>query len=170
MNIKKIMIVVLAGALLTVAGCHLLGGGGWFPGLNGGKAHFGFNAECYEDDDGYVFHGGEFQYMDKSAGVRFHGEFEALNTVYGWEGTCAELTEQLVDMDIIAPNVVELAGTCRTQPKGHVGTFTVYVEDNGKRGLAGDYIEVTTEGCGKQGGDYSHAALLKGGNIWVQYD
>ncbi|MEJ2257912.1 MAG: post-COAP-1 domain-containing protein [Woeseiaceae bacterium] len=167
---KRTILALLVGIILISAGCHLLGGGGWLPGLYGGKAHFGFSAECYEEDGEYLFHRGEFQYMDKSAGVRFHGEFEALNGVFGWEGTCAELTAALVENEIIEPNVVELSGTCRTQPKGYEGTFTVLVEDNGQPGIAGDYLEVSTEGCGEDGGDYAHAEMLGGGNIWVKYD
>lgn len=169
---RKLVLASLMIVLTVIAaGCHLLGGGGWLPGLYGGKAHFGFNAECYEEDDMYLFHRGEFQYMDKSVGVRFHGDFEASLGVVGFEGSCAELSvlvgNELVDFGG-SPYAAQLSGTCRTQPQGHVGTFEVYVEDNGTPGMAGDYIEVRTFGCGEDGGDYEHAAVLGGGNIWFE--
>lgn len=61
---------------MLITGCHILGGGGWLPGLNGGKAHFGFEAHCVQEDGFSLFYEGDFQYSDRSAGVRFHGTFE----------------------------------------------------------------------------------------------
>ncbi len=170
MFIKRIVMASMAGAVLIMAGCHLLGGGGWLPGLYGGKAHFGFRAECYEEydpdiqEDIYLFHRGEFEYMDKSAGVRFHGEIEASFGIFGFEGSCAELVAAVGSPEDLVK--AQFSGTCRTQPGKYEGTFTVYVEDNGTPGMAGDYIEISTEGCGADGGDYAHAGTLGGGNIW----
>lgn len=164
---RKLVLATITVLTVIAAGCHLLGGGGWLPGLYGGKANFGFTAECYEEDGMYLFHRGEFQYMDKSAGVRFHGDIEASLGVSGFEGSCAELSV-LVGNDLGSPYAAQLYGTCRTQPQGYVGTFEVYVEDNGTPGMAGDYIEVRTYGCGEEGGDYEHTAFLGGGNIWFE--
>jgi len=170
MFIRKIVIASMGGAVLFMAGCHLLGGGGWLPGLNGGKAHFGFDAECYEeydpslDDDIYLFHRGEFQYLDKSAGVRFHGDVEASFGVFGFEGGCDDLVAEIFSPGELVTS--QISGTCHTQPGNLEGTFTVYLEDNGTPGLAGDYIEISTEGCGADGGDYAHSGTLGGGNIW----
>ena len=161
---KKVFVVAMVGSLLLMAGCHLLGGGGWLPGLNGGKAHFGFDAECYEEEDIYLFHRGDFQFMDKKAGVRFHGEIEASIGIFGFEGGCDELAVAVFLPEELV--TAQFSGTCRTQPGKHVGFFTVYVEDNGTPGMAGDYIEITTEGCGADGGDYAHSGILGGGNIW----
>jgi hypothetical protein len=68
----------------------LVGSGGWLTGLNGSKAHFGFEAYCVEDEGVCRFHEGEFQYLDKSAGVRFHGTFQwFLGNTNGYE-SCEE--------------------------------------------------------------------------------
>ena len=172
MFIKNIVVATIVAILLLLAGCHILGGGGWLPGLNGGKAHFGFSAECYEEFDPdiqeniYLFHRGDFQYMDKSAGVRFHGEIEASFGIFGFEGGCDELVAAIGTPEELA--TAQFSGTCRSQPKKHEGVFTVYVEDNGKPGMTGDYIEITTEGCGADGGDYFHSGTLGGGNIWFE--
>lgn len=170
MNFKRLTILGIVTLTIMAAGCHWIGGGGWLDGLNGGKAHFGFEAECHEEDGTYYFHQGDFQYMDKSAGVRFHGEIQWTLGIFGFEGSCAELTAELAEISEGGWNnsVAELSGECRTQPKGHTGTFTVYVEDNGTPGMAGDYIEISTTGCGADGGDYSHSGYLGGGNIWSE--
>lgn len=171
MCIKKFLVAATVATLLLLAGCHILGGGGWFPGLNGGKAHFGFQAQCYEEFDDdiqenmYLFHRGNFQYMDKSAGVRFHGEIEATFGIFGFEGSCDDLVASIGSPEELI--TAQFSGTCRSQPGKHEGVFTVYVEDNGTPRMAGDYIEITTEGCGADGGDYAHSGTLSGGNIWV---
>jgi hypothetical protein len=158
--------VLCAAAVMTVAisGCHILGGGGWLPGLYGGKAHFGFEAHCVQVDDLSLFYEGDFQYSDRSAGVRFHGAFE-LNAGIGGGTSCEQV---VVDVFPDELSIAELSGTCWSQPDKHQGTFTVYVEDNGTPGMAGDYIEITAIGCGPDGGDYAHAGTLGGGNIWFE--
>jgi len=163
MIMKKAIFAITVAAILIVSGCHILGGGGWFPGLNGGKAQFGFEAECYEEDDSTFFYRGDFQFSDKSAGVRFHGDLEWGLAIFGG-GSCEEVVGTGFPEEDW--NAAEFSGTCRSQPEGYEGTFRVYVEDNGTPGMAGDYIEVSTTGCGEDGGDYEHAGILGGGNIW----
>jgi hypothetical protein len=166
MIMKKIIMASMAGIILLAAGCHILGGGGWLPGLNGGKAHFGFEVECVEEDDTYYFHEGDFQFMDKSAGVRFHGEVTWSLGLGGEYSSCEEAAVGFFTSEDLM--TAQFSGACRTQPKGYEGTFTVYVEDNGTPGMAGDYIEISTIGCGEDGGDYEHAGVLGGGNIWFE--
>ncbi len=50
-NMSKLNIALLCSTILVFAGCHKLLGGGWFYGLGGEKVTFGFNAQCYEDEE-----------------------------------------------------------------------------------------------------------------------
>jgi hypothetical protein len=161
---KRMILITAIFGMVVISGCHWLGGGGWLPGKNGGKAHFGFEAYCVEDEGVYWFHEGEFQYMDKSAGIRFHGTFQwFLGDSNGYD-SCEEAAAAGNSPEELSTALI--FGTCVTQPGKHEGSFNIIVEDNGTPGLVGDYIEVNTQGCGEDGGDYSHSGTLGGGNIW----
>jgi len=178
----------LAGAIVIIAGCHKVTGGGWIAGVNGGKATFGFQAQCRsgtaELDFGggpitlpeLSFYEGQFQYHDKSANVSFHGKTTPDNFLLGFPGSCDELVAEM-NANGIATNATSFSGECVTRPGGVAGTFAITVVDNGKPGLgAGDEITVTTPRlnflnepigapCTADGQPYSNSGLLGGGNI-----
>ena len=165
-------------AILVVAGCHKVTGGGWIDGVNGGKATFGFQAQCVKADpfgsgDAWWQYEGQFQFNDRSAGVRFHGDIniQASSFIEGQPlpDTCEESVE-LTDPDAL--NVAFITGTCRS-PGGVLGSFSVEVVDNGTPGsLAGDQITVQTPilgfagtPCTDDGNAYSNSGVIGGGNI-----
>lgn len=158
----KSIILVTALTLLLV-GCHKLVGGGWFYGLDGEKVHFAFQAKCVEDSDVFgnvydAYHEGQFQYMDKENGVKFHGDINARVGV-GGDNNCDSPPTSLPE------NFGEVIGECRTQPGGRIGTFTAYFEDNGRIGPnVGDFIRVNTT-CTADGSVYENQGYLGGGNI-----
>ena len=186
---------VLIGITVALSGCNKVTGGGWIAGVNGGKANFGFQAQCQEEtvDFGFGemlmpgFYEGQFQYRDNSAYVGFHGD---INIAVGalFDGTCADLVDFFRENGDPA-NFSEFSGECVSHPGGVQGTFKVVVVDNGKAGPdASDEITVTTpnsvelpifdEGeflgyevvtlgvpCTDNGQPYSNSGMLGGGNI-----
>jgi len=191
----------LAGAIVIIAGCHKVTGGGWIAGVNGGKATFGFQGQCrsgtVEVDFGggpmtlpeVTFYEGQFQYQDRSAGVRFHGKINPNNFVLGYPGSCDELVADIADFGL-PTNEAEFTGECTSQPGGVTGTFKVTVVDGGKPGPdAADEVTVATPNfflqpifdadwnvigeevvpigapCTADGQPYSNSGLLGGGNI-----
>ena len=88
--------VAAAAMLVCIAGCHKVTGGGWIAGVNGGKATFGFQAQCVDDADGDPSqYEGQFQYNDRGAGVRFHGNVNANMTYVGApeDWSCSDIVE-----------------------------------------------------------------------------
>ena len=164
---RKVMLATMFGLIILTAACHHLVGGGWFYGLGGEKVHFGFNARCIEDglDDVFdIFYEGQFQYMDKANGVRFHGDINwyiGVATIGDEEADTCEAHAALGG----PLNVGEFSGECRRQPGNVLGDFTVYVEDNGIPGpTTGDFISVTST-CTADGSEYHNEGVLGGGNI-----
>jgi hypothetical protein len=170
-NMKKIGVFLMCTTMLLMSGCHWFSGGGWFAGLLGGKAHFGFEMYCAETGEAppgfpWVFYDGEIQFMDRKAGVRFHGDFVWNVAVTDGVSSCEEAAQLLVD-DFGGSHYEALGifGTCRTQPGNVPGTFTLSVVDDGSPGVgAEDWIEVTTN-CTSDGSFYSNSGILGGGNI-----
>ena len=166
---RAFVLTALCVLIVAVAGCHKVVGGGWIDGLYGGKAHFGFQAQCEEfmDDDGWYnagFFTGQVQFQDKSAGVRWHGEFEIANIVFSPDPlTCEEVGAAVVSE---LGNYAEMHGECRTQPGNVAGEFSVIVEDlEGEVGWdRSDTIHVITD-CTPDGSVYEHSGQLRGGNI-----
>ena len=159
--------------MLTTAACHKLIGGGWFYGQNGEKVHFGFNAQCYEEDlfnDGSewkTFYRGQFQFHDKHNNVSFHGDIDwDLGVLTGQDiKNCEEVSEQLALEFLAGLNEGEFSGTCKTQPGRQTGWFYVSVQDNGQPNLTpGDFIWIETN-CTPDGSYYSNSGILEGGNI-----
>ena len=169
MKIGKVSIALLSAVILTIAGCHHFTGGGWFPGLYGGKAHFGFQMKCADTGEAgptfpYVFWDGQMQFMDKSAGVRFHGDFIFTVAVSG-PASCEEAAEFLADLGGTLYEAQTILGTCRTQPGKVPGTFEMTLIDDGKPGAgAEDFISISTT-CTADGSFYTHSGTLGGGNI-----
>ena len=120
----------LAAAIVIIAGCHKVTGGGWIAGVNGGKATFGFQAQCVDDEfgDPSQFEG-QFQFNDRGAGVRFHGDVNANQTYVGApeEWSCSDIVELVFPAEL---NQALFRGEC-TSPGGITGTFSVEVTDNG---------------------------------------
>lgn len=164
---KLYLFIALAVVLIAGYGCHKLVGGGWFYGLGGEKVHFGFNAQCYKDEEeasipNIAWYRGQFQYMDKSNGVRFHGDINWNLALLGEDLDCEEESPGLPSIGI---NEAEFSGECWTQPGRVPGTFSVRVEDNGTPGVgAGDFIRVQTN-CTPDGSEYINEGTLGGGNI-----
>lgn len=173
LSVGKLAVLLIALAV-TIVGCHKVTGGGWIGGVNGGKATFGFQAQCVEvEDGGYGQFEGQFQYNDRGAGVRFHGDINANIFSYpppelGLE-SCSDVVE-FTNPDAL--NEARFQGEC-TSPGGVKGTFAVVVTDNGTPGsLAGDIITVQTpasaffgEPCTDNGTPYSNSGVIGGGNI-----
>ena len=169
----------LAGAIIVIAGCHKVTGGGWIAGVNGGKATFGFQAQCVDDEfgDPSQFEG-QFQFNDRGAGVRFHGDVNANQTYVGApeEWSCSDIVELVFPAEL---NQALFQGEC-TSPGGITGTFSVEVTDNGTPGsMAGDVITVSTpytvvtefgtftfgEPCTDDLQPYSNSGVIGGGNL-----
>jgi hypothetical protein len=145
--------VVLLGMTVAIAGCHKVTGGGWIAGVNGGKATFGFQAQCHEEEvlpgvPGFAFFEGQVQYQDKGANVGFHGDINANNFAFFPFGGAPRSCKDFVDFVSgfgVPVNGAEMTGECVSHPGGVTGTFKVTVVDNGKPGpSAGDEITVTT--------------------------
>lgn len=172
--------VAAAAMLVCIAGCHKVTGGGWIAGVNGGKATFGFQAQCVDDADGDPSqYEGQFQYNDRGAGVRFHGNVNANMTYVGApeDWSCSDIVELVYANQL---NQALMQGEC-TSPAGVKGTFSVEVTDNGTPGsVTGDIITVSTpsildfgnwetgeppQPCTDNGFAYSNSGLLSGGNI-----
>ena len=143
---------VMIGITVALGGCHKVTGGGWIEGVNGGKANFGFQAQCQEGviDFGFGemptqdFYEGQFQYRDKGAYVGFHGDINFSMGVLGLPGSCADVVDLAGEIGI-PTNTAEFTGTCVSHPGGVEGTFKVSVVDNGKPGPdASDEITVST--------------------------
>jgi len=144
--------VALAGVIVVIAGCHKVTGGGWIAGVNGGKATFGFQAQCKTEEStpgetDFLFYEGQFQYQDPGANVRFHGDVNTNQSFLGF-GALASSCEELVDLGAqygATINEAEFTGECVSRPGGAKGTFKVTVVDRGKPGPdAGDEISVAT--------------------------
>ena len=171
-KLAKLGITLLCSTMLFVAGCHHFIGGGWFPGLFGGKAHFGFNMKCAETGEAgpnfpWVFYDGNMQFMDKSADVRFHGDFVWSVAVFDGVSSCKEAAEDILGGQFGGSmfEAIGIMGTCRTQPGNVPGTLSMALEDNGTPGAsAGDFISVSTD-CTADGSFYTHSGALGGGNI-----
>lgn len=171
MRFNRAFVIVAVTALTALAvGCHRLNGGGWIDGLYGGKAHFGFQARCEEriDADGWyeaAFFVGQFQFMDKSAGVRFHGEIQVDKILFDPEFpvSCEEVGAAVVAE---LGNYAEFSGECRSQPGKVPGIFTVAIEDlEGQVGWdRNDTISIETD-CTPDGEWYANSGQLKGGNL-----
>ena len=170
-KLAKLGITLLCSTILFVTGCHFFIGGGWFPGLFGGKAHFGFNMKCAETGEAgaqfpFVFWDGDMQFMDRSAGVRFHGDFVGVVGVGGsGPSSCKEAA--VLGFGIFGTQFEAefISGDCRTQPGNVPGFFDMTLEDNGTPGFsAGDFISVFTN-CTADGSVYNHSGTLGGGNI-----
>lgn len=160
--------------VILVAGCHKVMGGGWIPGVNGGKATFGFQAQCVIADpaetgeEGPWFHKGQFQFNDHLAGVNFHGDMEPSISVFPSTGTC----EGDGALDGII-NEGTMSGACVSRPGGVQGSFSVEFVNNGTPGAgAGDTIIVSTPAfgffgtpCTDNGLPYSNGGTVGGGNI-----
>ena len=170
-------VLLLIGATLAISGCHKIAGGGWFGGLYGGIATFGFQGQCVRQDLGggemNWSYEGQFQFSDRSAGVRFHGDIEPFIASSAQNTTCAEDAEASGD----PLNEALFVGQCVSQPGGATGSFSVYVIDNGTPDVPDDdYIEVNTpsilsifnpnaKACTADGLAYSNAGTLGGGNF-----
>lgn len=160
-------------AVLFLAGCHEIKGGGWMAGTAGGKATFAVNAKCVEQElfpgsgDLFTFHEGQFQYHDKGVGVSFHGSFNA------WiGGDAGESCEENVEISGDPVNEALMLGECVSRPGGVVGTYSVILADNGTPGaVAGDEITIITPSffggppCTDTGLPYSNSGPIGGGNI-----
>lgn len=172
MKTKLFVTSFVTAVVILIAGCHHFIGGGWFPGLFGGKAHFGFQMKCRETGEAgpdfpWVFWDGQMQFMDKSADVRFHGEFVWVVAVADdVAANCEEAAEYLVgEFGGSLYEAQSISGECRTQPGNVPGTFSMNLIDYGTPGAtAGDYISVSTD-CTPDGSLYSHFGTLGGGNI-----
>jgi len=143
---------VLIGITVALSGCNKVTGGGWIAGVNGGKANFGFQAQCQEGtvDFGFGemltqdFYEGQFQYRDNSAYVGFHGDINIAASAIGFDGTCADLVDFFHENGDPA-NWSDFSGECVSHSGGVQGTFRVMVVDNGKAGPdSADEITVTT--------------------------
>ena len=165
--------LALAGVIVIIAGCHKVTGGGWIAGVNGGKATFGFQAQCVDDEfgDPSQFEG-QFQFNDRGAGVRFHGDVNANLSYIGFpeEWSCSDIVEFVNPPEELGHAAFQ--GQC-TSPAGIAGTFSVEVMDNGTPGsVAGDIITVQSPAygfCGTPCTDdmqtYSNSGVIGGGNI-----
>lgn len=170
------LVAVMIGMTVAIVGCHKVTGGGWVAGLYGGKANFGFQARCVAgtgDQKEFSFYEGQFQFQDRSAGVRFHGDIDPGFTA-GWENNCEDASVPLGPVDEAL-----FSGTCVSQPGGIVGSFSVQVVDNGSPGsFAGDTIIIDTPStsffyqgeysgiaCSDNGVEYHNAGAIGGGNI-----
>jgi len=166
---KTWVIAPLIALVVIVAGCHKVVGGGWIDGLFGGKAHFAFQAQCedYLGEDGWYyadFFTGELQFMDRSAGVRFHGDITVAGSIFSPDPvTCEELGAALVQ-DFGEGAI--FFGDCRSQPGNEPGTFSVTVENHegGKGWMRADFISVETD-CTPDGELYYNEGVIQGGNI-----
>lgn len=152
---RKSLLAVLAGSILIVAGCYKVTGGGWIAGVNGGKATFGFEGRCVDENDPFfgavqTYWKGNFQYNDHSARVRINGELTPSNSLLGAPvSNCRDVDVKAVEYGLAdfvnGTEPIELTGTCVT--KGGVqGTFQVIFTDSGnpKNSLNGDEILVRT--------------------------
>ena len=165
--------LALAGVIVIIAGCHKVTGGGWIAGVNGGKATFGFQAQCVDDEfgDPSQFEG-QFQFNDRGAGVRFHGDVNANLSYIGFpeEWSCSDIVEFVNPPEELGHAAFQ--GQC-TSPAGTTGTFSVEVTDNGTPGsVAGDIITVQSPAYGFFGTPctddmqtYSNSGVIGGGNI-----
>ena len=168
---KSIVIAALCALAVIAAGCHKVVGGGWFDGLNGGKAHFAFQAQCeeYQGEDGWYyadFFTGQIQFKDASAGVRFHGEIQFAGGFFSPDPiSCKEAGEVLMN-DLGEGGI--FVGECRTQPGGMEGSFFVTVEshEGGKGWMREDFISVETD-CTPDGEVYYNEGVVRGGNVSV---
>lgn len=171
MKTRLVVLTSVTAAVVMIAGCYKLIGGGWFEGLYGGKAHFGFQMQCKETGEAgpefpWVFWDGNFQFQDKSANVRFHGEFIWTVAVSDELASCEEAAEYLAeDFGGSMFEAQYASGKCRTQPGNVPGEFEVSFVDDGKPGKSdGDWISVWTN-CTPDGEEYFNEGTLGGGNI-----
>ena len=148
--------IAMISIVFIVAACHKFTGGGWIDGLNGGKAHFGFTAQCEDLDPGVAVRG-QMQFNDKSAGVRFHGEFE------NYYLTDYESCDAVVADWSGNENGIDIVGSCWTQPGKTEGSFEVVAFDNNADGTP-DTMELYTT-CTPDGEWYGNWGELHGGNI-----
>lgn len=173
---------VLIGITVALSGCNKVTGGGWMAGVNGGRATFGFQAQCQDgtEPDGEPsqnFYEGQFQYRDNAAYVGFHGDINVSFVTSGVYGN-GILIESCADWGNSGNTNAEFTGTCVSHPGGVPGTFKVEVVDNGKPGPdSADEITVTTPNtdpffgeeagvpCTDNGQPYSNSGMLGGGNI-----
>ena len=148
---NKYLLGLMVAMPLLLAACHKFTGGGWIDGLYGGKANIGFTAQCEDTEEGVVVLG-QLQYNDKSAGVRFHGEFEYYD---GFVESCLYHDE--------LPDQATLAGSCKTRPGNVEGEFSILVSDFDADGLPDNIFLYTN--CTPDGVLYVHSGDLRGGNI-----
>lgn len=156
------------GITVAIVGCHKVTGGGWIDGVNGGKATFGFQAQCV-NEDGYRFYRGQFQYNDLGAGVKVHTELLRVG-FFGISDT-AESCENAADIvGSLAgvTNQAQLVGSC-TGPTGEEGLVWIFVTDEGVPGsIKGDSIFVDIDAvCTTDGQPYSNSGIIRGGNLIV---
>lgn len=146
---KLLLIIALATMVVITTGCTVLPGkytgGGWIPGVEGGKATFGFQMRF----DGETVTG-QVQYNDHGPnGVKFHGVVD--------------------DMVWLTEASGYGTGTATVTPGGETGTFGIYIADNGEPGAMdpADFIWVTLT---TPSGTYSNSGNLGGGNIQYHPD
>lgn len=149
------IVIVIAGTAVLLAACHKFTGGGWIEGMNGGKAHFGFTAQCEDLNPGVALRG-QLQFNDKSAGVKFHGKFE---NYYFEDESCDALVASWAGSE----NGIDAVGSCRSQPEKNEGTFELVAWDNDADGYP-DTISIAAD-CTSDGEFYVHGGELQGGNI-----
>lgn len=152
---------------LLLSGCHLVSGGGWILSSVDGKATFGFNGHCrlevISDTLAYWFYEGQFQYMDKGAGVRFHADIAPFWGVFP-EGSVVSCKTAASALGNSNPAI--LNGTYRQQPGGGTGGIFINVTDLGEPGINGDRLCVSLTGGPYHG--YSNCGTIQGGNLQVQ--
>jgi hypothetical protein len=167
MNNQKLVLAIVAAVTVLVVGCDKLVGGGWIPGLYGGKANFGVIIQCEDTEFGPVAVG-NFQYNDHSAGVRFHGLFDLYTTAMSNEyETCAEAKETAQEYGY--GYSIHATGECKTQPNKRSGRFYIQYDSFEHRDWPPEFhhrLRVVTDGCGEiGGGQYVNVGFVQGGNI-----
>jgi hypothetical protein len=151
---KMLVLVSLVACYAVLTGC--LGkwtGGGWIvSGSGSGKATFGVNYLCTENNQN-----GHLQYVDHSPGlpgvnqVRFHANFL-------FEGDCVGPGEPI-------PPVLQAIGVYEPQPRkrGEGGLLFLTLTDGGEPGAGDDTFDLLLVDGLYDG--YMNSGSLSGGNI-----
>jgi hypothetical protein len=154
--------VLVALTIVVLAGCKATGGGYITSATGEGKATFAFHGECTNTTDEFgnaiaEVKGGQLQYNDHPADVKFHADFDLENIVIF--GTCEE-----IDTDASGD---EFVGEYRVSggPKEAEGFVYLNVRDNGEPGINGDLVEIFL--LGGRYSDYFNSGTVQGGNVQV---
>jgi hypothetical protein len=113
---------IVLGVLVPNAAHAQVTGGGWIPGVNGGKATFGFDVSPAGTGN-ITYHDSSYTSSAFPNGVNIHGTVLAAG--------------------FIAPGTVEIEGTYTAEQGGTSGSFVGFLHDTGQGGaFKGDTLRI----------------------------